>query len=300
MDFSNYLFRCHSLGYIMTDPKGESNLVKYEKYNIQYSEKKDMYNLMDEKQQNSSKGQTLLKSMLTAKERKDRYEKVKQNIHLSDTCKTHLCDLYTVAKYERFEDIKSKYMEKGLLCEEDGITLYCLYKQAQGANFVYHKKNKTRLDNDYISGEWDIEDDERITDIKINWSIFQFMRTASKPIKSLYQWQDDGYMWLTGKKLGRTAYCLVNTPEQLLIKEIKSLEYGFIGSAEDLIEATAELRKNHAFDDIPLCERVREFDVEYDESRIERIKTRVTECRKFLQSLEDRNFETINNEEDEN
>jgi hypothetical protein len=81
------------------------------------------------------------------------------------------------------------------------------------------------------------------------------------------------------------AYALINTPEHLIRREEKILLYDFVGSEQDYIDACAELRRNHIYDDIPIEERLRIFDVSYSEERIEKIKKRVVECRWFLNNI---------------
>jgi hypothetical protein len=93
-------------------------------------------------------------------------------------------------------------------------------------------------------------------------------------------------MWLWNLPKAELAYCLLNTPEKLIAAEEKKLLYDFIGSEEDYLEACKEVRRLHTYDDIPNKERIRLFKVDRDESRIERIKNRVIDCRKFLNNLE--------------
>jgi len=222
----------------------------------------------------------------------DRLEPIQDVPHLSDSCKTHLCDIYTVVKYGRTSDIKSKYLEKGLLLEEDAITLYC---ELTGK---YHRKNKDRKYNDWVEGECDIDSEvlDLVTDTKVNWDIFTFNRVVGKPIKPLYHWQLDGYMWLWGRSKGELAYCLLDTPEHLIQREEKKLMYEMFGSEFvyqnspeeqklNYISACADLRHNMIYTDLSIEERVRIFNVTRSEARIEKIKRRVEECRIWLNNF---------------
>lgn len=229
-DFAKTLFRCSSLGYIMTEPK--------------------------------SKTETL-----------------------SETCKTHLIDVYVSNVYGRNDDIQNKFIEKGLAVEEDSITLYSRVKKS------FFKKNERHLKNEFIKGTPDlfdgleIENAELIIDIKSSWDLYTFMRVFTKPVDNKYYWQLQGYMYLTGATKAKLSYCLVNTPQQLIDDEKRRLMWK-MGVATDenplYIEACEELQNSMTFDDIPMQNRMIEFDIERSEADIERIGKRVEQCRQWL------------------
>lgn len=235
MDFSKQLFRCSSLGYIMTDPR--------------------------------SKTETL-----------------------SETTKTHLIDVYVANKYNRQEDIQNKYIEKGLAVEEDSITLYSRIK---GEIFF---KNEEHLSNKWIKGTPDlftgksILEADTITDIKSSWDIYTFMRTLTKEVNKMYYWQLQGYMDLSGAKSATLAYCLVDTPLQMIEDEKNRLRWkmGIIDpTGNDLYEqACEELERAMTFGDIPLNERLIEFHIERSDADIMKMHQRVEECRKWLNEFE--------------
>lgn len=280
MDFSKQTFRCSSIGYIMTEPKGKSNL---EKYNDALSSLKKYKDSLATTGEKAIKTRENLEHKIVMGERLvKRLEAVKDVKILSDTCKVHLCDIYTAVKYNRTEDIRSKYMEKGINVEEDSITLYSLITRE------FHKKNKERRYNDWIEGELDFHNSEKLVDTKSNWSIFQFNRVAARPIKEHYWWQLDGYMDLWNLPRAELAYCLINTPTKLIESEKKKLLYDFLGSEEEYREACLEIERLHTYDDIPDKEKIRIFQVTRDEERIERIHRRVEECREFLNNLENK------------
>jgi hypothetical protein len=188
MDFSNHKFRCSSLGYIMGDAKGKSFREQYDEAHLTSTELIAKYTDITNKETKVAKA--MLERIEKLIKKRNELESKKDIPHLSDTCKTHLCDVYTRTKYNRTEDVKSKYLEKGLNVEEDSITLYSMVTRE------FHKKNEERKSNEFIEGTLDFVDDEKVVDAKSNWSIFQFTRTAARPIKALYHWQLDGYMWL--------------------------------------------------------------------------------------------------------
>lgn len=210
--------------------------------------------------------------------------------NLSESAKTHLTDIYVAMKYGRKTDITNKYVEKGRRVEEDSITLYSRVKK------TFFKKNDKRLYDEFIEGEpdlfkgLDIKDADEVIDAKSSWDIYTFFRVHSKSINPLYKWQLTGYMRLTGARRSTLAYCLVNTPDDLIEAEIRKLSYQLPGGTlnPDYENAKADLIKAMTFDDIPLAERVIEIQVERNEADIQRISDKVVKCRAFLFELQDK------------
>lgn len=204
---------------------------------------------------------------------------------ISETTKTHLIDVYVSHRYGRRTDVFTKYMEKGLMVEEDSITLYSRHTK------LFHTKNESHVENEYIRGTPDlfngpsIKEAELIVDIKSSWDIFTFMRTKGKGIYKLYYWQLMGYMALTGAKKAKLAYCLVDTPDTLLNDEKRKLHWkmGLIDDNNpDFQTACDEIDRLGKYDDIPIAERVHIIEVERDEQAIQSIYKRVMECRHWI------------------
>jgi len=225
MDFSKILFRCSSLGKIMTDPRSKSEV-------------------------------------------------------LSSTCIDELIKVYAKVKYGRSRDITSKYLEKGIAMEEEAITLYSKFKRD------YFVNNKARMSNEFITGEWDILKSEVVTDTKCSWDLITFLKASKGELNKDYFYQLHGYMALTGAKSAVVAYCLVNTPENLVQSEIKSTWYKTgcpDESSEEWQNVMQEIETLGKYDDIPVAERVFEFKIERDEAVIEKINDRVIQCRQWMQ-----------------
>lgn len=238
MDFSNTLFRCSSLGYLMTDPRGKAE---------------------------------------------------KESGALSETAKTHLIDVYVSQKYGRQTDIQNKYVQKGLMVEEDSITLY---SRVTGRFF---RKNEESLSNGFIKGTpdlytgQDILNAEHIIDIKSSFDIFTFFRNLNSDLNKMYWWQVQGYMDLTGAKSASVAYCLVDTPDVIVSDEKRKLMWK-MGVATDenmeFREACAEIDRLMKYEDIPMRERLIEFYVERDDHAIEAMHSRVERAREYLMNIE--------------
>ena len=214
------LFRCSSLGHLMTEPKSKSEL-------------------------------------------------------LSETTKTHLTDVYIAIKYGRREEVITKYMQKGLMVEEDSMTLYSLFRKQ------FYVKNENRLKDDFIIGTPDIITKETVIDLKSSWNIFTFFRTKQKAVEKMYYWQLQGYMSLTGKENARLVYCLVNTPQVLIDDEIHRLQYKHLSEA-DAIKARNQIEMNSIFDDIDIQDKIYEIEIKRNNEDIERLHNRIIDCRNWI------------------
>lgn len=229
MDFSNYKFRCSSLGHLMTEARSKSEVI-------------------------------------------------------SETTKTHLMDCYVSAVFNRRNDITSKFLEKGIQVEELSIDLL------SSVNKEMYFKNEDRFSNDFIQGTPDIftedEGNKIVIDIKSSWDIYTFARSMEKENK-MYYWQLQGYMWLTGATQATLSYCLVDTPEEIIQREIKRALYqsGVSENSESFLEYQKEMIAYFKYSDIPQNKRVHTKNYTFDKSAIESLKSRILECRDFLNSI---------------
>jgi hypothetical protein len=201
---------------------------------------------------------------------------------LSETCKNYLTQLYVEKYYGRTYDIENKFVSKGLLVEEDSLTLFSRNK---GEVFIKNEKN---FKNSFISGTPDVTPDQRngiVTDIKSSWNIFTFFQTRNDKLNKNYFWQLQGYCALTGAKSASLAYCLINTPAVLIADDIRRLQWkmNVIDDTDEIFQAAAaELEFTMLYDDIPLAERVNEIQFERSDADIERIYERVKQCRTYM------------------
>lgn len=239
MDFSKTVFRCSSLGYLMTEPRSKAD---------------------------------------------------KEAGNLSETAKTHLVDVFVSNKYGRNSDINNKYIQKGLMVEEDSITIYSRFKK------TFFKKNEEHLSNAFIKGTPDlyigesIHSASHIIDIKSSYDIFTFFRNVNSDLNNQYYWQVQGYMDLTGAESATVAYCLSDTPEVIINDEKRRLLWK-MGVAtdenEDYLKACEELDYLLTYGDIPIGERVIEYSVERNQQDIDRMYEKVMKGREYLYSIEE-------------
>jgi hypothetical protein len=236
---------------------------------------------------------------------------------LSESTKTHLVDVWVTNKYERHEEITSKYLDKGNEVEEDSITVVSrMTKQ-------FLKKNTDHLKNEYIKGTPDlflgeeINQAERIRDTKSSYSIFTFHRAINKELNIDYYWQGQGYMWLTGAKVCNIDYCLINTPYHIVEGELRKESYNHLNGEtptwielqiiakhtyerktfEDYIKqrgcypsTEADKAVVFGFVEVPLKERWFTFEFERNDADIERLKQRISDCREWIKGNLDTKF----------
>lgn len=208
---------------------------------------------------------------------------------MGETAKAHLVECYVSHTYGRYKDITNKYIEKGLMAEEDSIDLYSLVKKKMFA------KNTKLLENDFFVGTPDLFEGESINnanliiDLKTSWDIFTFYSSMVKPLDKKYFWQLQAYMDLTGASVSKLVYCLVNTPLKLVEDEKRKTMWkmGVIDETADELFQTAcnEIEKNAYYDDIDIHDRYIEFTIERDQEAIDKAHDRVILCREFLNQL---------------
>jgi hypothetical protein len=198
---------------------------------------------------------------------------------LSETAKTYVHDLVLEEKYGIKKEFSSRYTDKGNEVEEIGIALV---NEVLNYKFIY--KNYEFFENDWVKGTPDVNTDEVLLDVKCSWDATTFPFFDTEVPNKDYFFQLQGYMWLTGKQESILAYCLINTPFQMVEDEIRRAHWKF-----NLIEENTELRKEveskHVFDHIPEHKRVKYWFIRRDEAVIEKIKERVELCREYYNLL---------------
>tara|TARA_R110001592_G_scaffold302341_1_gene574261 strand:+ start:216 stop:869 length:654 start_codon:yes stop_codon:yes gene_type:complete len=133
---------------------------------------------------------------------------------LGETTKSFVMEKAKEDFYGIRPNFSNKFTEKGLRNEDLGIEM------VNQARFMDFKKNEERISTSWLTGECDINAEDRIIDIKCSWSFDTFpafQEEADKSVKkSGYDWQLRGYMMLYNKPFGEVVYCLTTTPPDLL------------------------------------------------------------------------------------
>lgn len=105
-----------------------------------------------------------------------------------------------------------RVMQKGRQVEDLSIELY------NDVFFTNYQKNTERRTNEFLTGECDIDDEQRslIIDIKSAFSKKTFPMSLKLSGRSSYEWQLRSYMYLWDRDQAQLAYCLVDTPFELV------------------------------------------------------------------------------------
>ena len=138
---------------------------------------------------------------------------------LSKGAKTVLDNMAKEFVYGFNEVVSGKYMEKGIIVEDQAIELY------NSVFFTDYKKNTERKTNDWLTGECDIFTGSKIIDIKSSWSLPTFPATQEEGQNKGYEWQLRAYMMLWDVDEAEIAYCMVNTPDELIKFEQEELHF---------------------------------------------------------------------------
>lgn len=287
MDYSKTLIRCSALGQIMTNPKGKTDAEKYDDALELLAIEQAKYDQIPIKSSKSAQNKAI--KILAIKKEIAELEKTKDEIVLSETCKTYLLQSYALSRYGRVREVTTKQMVKGTISEEDAIELFSVLD-----GNIYNK-NTDRISNEFIIGTPDLYDTDdlfncnEIIDIKSCWDIFTFLANVQSPENDMYYWQLQGYMALTGAKIGTIAYCLVNTPESIIEGEKYNLLRRMdVATEEDPLykREVNLLLANRYFDDIPMEERLLTYSIERNDEDILRMYKKVEKCREYLIEFE--------------
>lgn len=104
-------------------------------------------------------------------------------------------------------------IEKGKVCEHESIELY------NEVNDTFYVKNIDRITKGFLTGECDLLDEKEslVIDIKTAYSkkTYPLILKMSK----LYEWQLRAYMYLYNVNHAELAYCLVSTPQELILNK---------------------------------------------------------------------------------
>lgn len=145
---------------------------------------------------------------------------VKENEKLLSTgAETYCKQLAKQFVYDYRLEIGGKQLDKGNWCEQESINLY------NHVNFTNYAKNTERRSNDWLTGECDIAGDNRTVDIKTAWSLQTFPVLKEDVHDTNYEWQGRAYMMLWDTDIFELAYCLVNTPPDLVGWEQEDIHF---------------------------------------------------------------------------
>lgn len=212
---------------------------------------------------------------------------------LSITCQKELIKIYNLLKYGRKKDIVTKQMEKGILCEQYAIDLYC---KVEGKLYF---KNEEPLENEWFTGHPDIYSGdnilnaEEVDDIKNSWELDTFTPKLIEEVDKGYECQLNVYYDLCNCKGGNLVYTLVSAPPMIVEAE----KYRLLRSMDVISEESPEFKKIAAhlenlmiFEDIDYRERVIKKPVPRNEELIQKMKDKVPIMRAWLKNFHEKHM----------
>ena len=183
----------------------------------------------------------------------------KDELKLGAAMTTHLKKWFAEQKSGVREDIRSKYFDKGNMCEADAIDI-----TAERLGLGILEKNQVHFNDEYFQGTPDVYTDELVIDTKCSWDYTTFLDAVTSPINKDYEAQLQVYMHLLGLKKAKLVYVMLDTPAEA--------NYG-----EDIF-----------YSHLPIEQRFFAFDLEYDKEMIEAMQEKVINARTFLNDYDAR------------
>lgn len=193
--------------------------------------------------------------------------------------------------FGRREPIQSKYLQKGLDTEEQALNVLV---RVLKLGMIY--KNEERKYDEYKTGELDFIHQGIIYDNKSSYSFDTFPLFETK-LDPKYYGQKQVYLSLWGLKKAKVCYTLVDTPLDILERELrwidndndkqqKALSLVFTKKYWDEVKGrffpNADKRKFVSIED---KYRVKVFDVARDDDYINKIHLKVKGCRQYIDIL---------------
>ncbi len=234
MDFSNYKFRSHWVGNIISVPKP---LTKDQ------SDTLDAYRL-----RSSGDGKPLTENQQKTLIELEYKELKSKEYGLTEGQKKLLNELYFYEKYNRRKDLDIKFFKKGLEVEKSARDLL---SKITGLYLTHNPENKK---NEWVTGVTDVlPANGIIIDIKSAWSFESYSKILQDSANEVYLRQLDCYMELWQCNTSLLCHVLIDTPFQIVNDEIRRQAYkynwtDFEGDIKkEFIRDVVDLVSNHIY-----------------------------------------------------
>ena len=205
---------------------------------------------------------------------------------LSKTAKGRVEAMFDEIEYGIVREFKNRYTEKGNRVEpqslemaNDLLKLGLTEEQIEANSQIYRY-------NEWVHGTSDLETEEYIIDVKSSYDATTYPMYADEIPNKHYVDQLQGYLWLSGKQSAILAYCMIDTPEDMILDEIRRehwLQHSFWNGDEDP-EIVDHVRAKHE-PKYPYHLRIKKWHIERDEGRIQEFKDRIELCRGYYNEL---------------
>lgn len=168
---------------------------------------------------------------------------------LSETTKSYLKEWAVEQLYGYKNEIKNKYVQRGIQDEDLAIN-----KAIEILDLPFALKNETHFEDDFFTGTPDLILSDCVIDVKCSWNCFTFPIFENKIPNMDYYYQLQIYMHLTGLKKAKLVYVLLDN------------------------ESIGHIYPKNS-------KRVKVFDIDFDANCIDFLMLKVEECRIFLNGL---------------
>ena len=175
---------------------------------------------------------------------------------LSETTKSYIQEWVKEHIYGVKNQIKNKYLDKGLMLEDTAID-----KAIEWLDLPFTMKNEKFFEDDFFTGTPDLIVNDVVYDIKCSWSCFSFPLFEKEIPTKDYFYQLQTYMHLTGCKNAVLTYVLLNTPEELTFET------------------------KHNYDNVAKEYKIKTFEIDYDSEVIEELKNKIINVREYIKTL---------------
>jgi hypothetical protein len=199
-----------------------------------------------------------------------------RKISKGETPRSYVKEWFISQMTGKKKTINSKYLRRGI--EVEDLAIERISKKLG----IELKKNEKSFEDEFFTGTPDVITKDCIIDAKSSWDAFTFPYFMEKP-PLLYEVQLQIYMYLTGIKKSKLAYCLENGTEEQINKLAwqKASEVGYDEpTIKQWDEAEADLNYDHLDDNL----RIRIFEIQYDQGIIDNLKESVEHWREYIES----------------
>jgi hypothetical protein len=271
-DWSDFLAQCSGIGKIMSRPKDAT-----------HPPKKDVtrMNKIMLKEELSDEDNAFIQ-YYEARERRA------ADPELSSTAIKYLIGRYAWEKYGKRTPsygFTSSPAEKGNRLELEAIEMLSqLDKKPYG-------KSMEKVKNDFLIGQCDVfhKPGRKIMDVKVSWNINKFLGYHESPLERTYWYQMQGYMELYDADEAEVCFVLVNTPQDLVIREKEKLNDKYLRGeiTRDKYNDDSEILSFALnYNNMPLKRRVIRQKIERYKDIMPLIYNNVLKCRLWLNEFE--------------
>lgn len=206
---------------------------------------------------------------------------------LSKTAQSYIEELFMELEYGVVFKVSTPATRKGNDVEPDSLAFANKMMSLGLTDEELQDNTQIYRHNDYVHGSSDLETNELVIDVKNPFTIKNFPMFCREIPNKHYLDQMQGYLWLSGKQKGAVVYTAMPSPDEIIYDAIRRehwVEMPFWNGDEN--EAIVEEVTNaHTFPDVEEENRIRIWEVERSEERIEQIKERIELCRDYYNQL---------------